>query len=235
MVKQPKSGIDRSEEQRLQRELGEHLKELREAKNLTQRQLADKLNVTPQYIYMIESGRAKPSESRLNELARALGDLADEFLATAIGHVEEEFATRLKDAGLSPVEIDEAARRVSSRAKENVVLGKEPLRVSGGDAAEEEIWGAIDNREEIVAMCADESPETLESSSASNYAESVREQFDAPKLQNSSTAARRRCRGSGQVVKAGPYARIEVDRTLTREERKALQDIGRVIEHLLNK
>jgi transcriptional regulator with XRE-family HTH domain len=97
--RKPKSANEKAEEQKHLRQLGEHLKELREAKNLTPQDLADKLGVTPQYIYMIESGKAKPSESRLNELARALGDLADEFLTTAIGHVEEEFATKLREAG----------------------------------------------------------------------------------------------------------------------------------------
>ena len=238
MGRQPKSGAEKSEEQRLQRQLGEHLKELREAKNLTQRQLADKLNVTPQYIYMIESGRAKPSESRLNELARALGDLAEEFMATAIGHVENEFATKLKEAGLSAAEIDEAARRVSARVKENVVSGKEPLRVSRGDAPEEEIWGALDNSEDIIAMSTDEFPDTFGSSSASAYALSVRDQFEAPIKKRASLPPRPASRQPGrpgQVVQAGPHARIEVDRSLTREERRALQDIGRVIEHLLNK
>jgi len=232
--RQPKSNADKSEELRLQRQLGEHLRELREAKKLTQRQLADKLNVTPQYIYMIESGRAKPSESRLNELARALGDLAEEFLATAIGHVEEECATKLKEAGLSAAEIEEAARRVSARVKEDVVSGKEPLRVSRGDAAEDEIWGALENQESIVAMSAESSGS--HDNSASAYAESVKADFQAgAPRRRQSAAPMSKGRSSGQIVQAGREARIVVDRSLTREERKALQDIGRVIDHLLNK
>ena len=137
MGRQPKSASEKADEQEHLRQLGEHLKELREAKNLTPQDLADKLGVTPQYIYMIESGKAKPSEKRLNELARALGDLADEFLTTAIGHVEDEFAAKLKEAGLSPSEIKEAAHRVSASVKEDVISGREPLRVSRGDAPED--------------------------------------------------------------------------------------------------
>ena len=235
MGRKRKSASEKAEEQKHLRQLGEHLKELREAKNLTPQDLADKLGVTPQYIYMIESGKAKPSESRLNELARALGDLADEFLTTAIGHVEEEFATKLREAGLSAAEIEEAARRVSARVKEDVVSGKEPLRVSRGDAPEEEIWGALDNSEDIIAMSADKSPGTVGSSSASAYARSVRDEFEAPIKKRVSSRSRPPSRTSGQVVQAGPYARIEVNRSLSREERRALQDIGRVIEHLLNR
>ena len=235
MGRKPKSAIEKAEEEKHLRQLGEHLKELREAKNLTPQDLADKLGVTPQYIYMIESGKAKPSESRLNELARALGDLADEFLTTAIGHVEEEFATKLREAGLSAPEIGEAARRVSARVKEDVVSGKESLRVSRGDAPEDDIWGALENQESIVAM----GPEDMSGSydlSASDYAESVKDEFltGAPKRRQPASP-RSKARSSGQVVKAGRDARIIVDRSLTREERKALQDIGKVINHLLNK
>jgi transcriptional regulator with XRE-family HTH domain len=233
--RKPKSATEKAEEQKYLRQLGEHLKELREAKNLTPQDLADKLGVTPQYIYMIESGKAKPSESRLNEIARALGDLADEFLTTAIGHVEEEFATKLREAGLSVPEIEEAARRVSARVKEDVVSGKEPLRVSRGDAPEHEIWGALENEESIIAMSAAESSR-LNDLSAADYAASVKEEFQVgAQKRRQSARPRPKPRSSGQVVKAGSDARIVVDRSLTREERRALQDIGRVIEHLLNR
>ena len=235
MGRKPKSASEKAEEQKYLRQLGEHLKELREAQNLTPQDLADKLGVTPQYIYMIESGKATPSESRLNELARALGDLAYEFLTTAIGHVEDEFATKLREAGLSATEIEEAARRVSARVKEDVVSGKEPLRVSRGDAPEQEIWGALENQEQIVAMSAMELS-GLNELSAADYAESVRDEFQAgaPKRRQSAIP-KSKAGTSGQVVKAGSEARIVVDRTLTREERRALQDIGRVIEHVLKK
>lgn len=211
--------------------MGEHLKELREAKNLTPQDLAAKLGVTPQYIYMIESGKAKPSESRLNQIARALGDLADEFLTTAIGHVEEEFAAKLREAGLSPSEIEEAASRVSARVKEDVLSGKEPLRVSRGDASEDDIWGALQGGEDIVAMGLQE-PSGTYGSKASDYAKSVRGKFkEKARKQTASVGART----PGQFIEAGPNARIVTNRPLTREERKALQDIGRVIEHLLTK
>ncbi len=236
MGRKPKSATEKAEENKYLRKLGEHLKELREAKNLTPQDLADKLGVTPQYIYMIESGKAKPSESRLNDLARALGDLADEFLTTAVGHVEDEFAAKLKEAGLSPAEIEEAARRVSARAKEDVVSGKEPLRVSRGQASEEDILGALENQEEMIVM-EQNSPYLPDKASASNYARLVKGEFKAkgsrPRSSTVRTSGMRR--RSGQTVNAGPEARIVVDRSLTREERNALQDIGRVIAHLLNK
>jgi len=182
---------------------------------------------------MIESGKAKPTEKRLNELAAALGDLADEFLSTAVEHVEEEFATRLREAGLSAGEIDEAARRVSARVKENVVLGKEPLRVARGQASEEDILGAMESGEDIVAM---ETFGSYMTDKASDYARSVKGDFGvAPSAAMAAGPKSRSGRRSEQVVAAGPEARIIVDRKLTREEISALQDIGRVIENMLKK
>jgi len=236
MGRERRSAKARAEETKHLKRLGKHLKELRETKNLTPQDLADKLGVTPQYIYMIESGNAKPSERRLNELAAALGDLADEFLTTAVERVEDEFAARLKEAGLSPEEIDEAARRVSARVKENVVLGNEPLRIARGPASEEDIWRAMEGGEDIVAM------ETLGShmpdkASASDYARSVKDDFGAAPSGATAAAGPRSQsrRRTEQMVTAGPEARIIVNRKLSRKEFRALQDIGRVIEHLLKK
>ena len=233
MGRERKSSKAKAEETKHLKRLGKHLKELRETKNLTPQDLADKLSVTPQYIYMIESGKAKPTERRLNELAAALGDLADEFLTTAVERVEDEFAARLKEAGLSPEEIDEAARRVSARVKENVVLGKEPLRVARGQASEEDILGAMESGEDIVAM------ETFGSympDKASDYARSVKGDFGvAPSAAMAAGPKSRSSRRSEQVVAAGAEAQIVVNRKLSRKEHRALQDIGRVIEHLLKK
>ncbi len=48
------------------------LKESRLEKGLTQKDLADKLNVTPQFICMIESGKKKLSADKLMSLAKIL-------------------------------------------------------------------------------------------------------------------------------------------------------------------
>ena len=228
MGRERKSAKARADESRHLKRLGQHLKELREEKNLTPADLADKLGVTPQYIYMIEAGRAKPSERRLNELAGALGDLADEFLSTAVERVEDEFAARLKEAGLSPEEIDEAARRVSARVKENVVLGKEPLRVARSEVPQKDYQEAMERGEEIVAMDTPGSY-TLGEKSASDYARSVKDQFGAVEQQNP-----RRRKRTTKTYNAGPYARIAVRKPLTPEQEKAIEDIGRVIAHLLH-
>ena len=54
-------------------EFSERLKELRKAANLTQTQLADKLNLHPQTVSKWERGLSEPDISQLGEIAAALG------------------------------------------------------------------------------------------------------------------------------------------------------------------
>ena len=231
MGREPRSKADRAAELTHFKRLGERLTELRKIKGLTPQDLADKLGVTRQYIYMIEKGRAKPSEERIREIGKALGELGDEFMATAMEFVEREFETKLREAGLSQEEIAQAAKRVSARAKQSVVSGDEPLRVARGKPATEDVLGALDSGEEVVAMEA-----FGEEGSAYDYAKSVRGEFErseragAPMVSASSRSA-----GPGASIQAGPYARILVDRPLTDDEQRALRDMAKVIAHLLQR
>ncbi len=53
--------------------LGERIKQLRAARGLQQRQLAEKAELTPSMVSQIESGRLTPSLHTLGKLAAALG------------------------------------------------------------------------------------------------------------------------------------------------------------------
>lgn len=58
--------------------LGSRIRKLREAANLTQTDLADKLGVTQAYIAMLESDAREPSLDVLRRLAKALkADVAE--------------------------------------------------------------------------------------------------------------------------------------------------------------
>lgn len=62
------------------KQLGERVKRLRKQKGLTQEQLADKVRVTSNYIYLIEQGQRNPSINTADKLARVLGvKLSDLF------------------------------------------------------------------------------------------------------------------------------------------------------------
>ncbi len=53
--------------------LGQAIKVVRTASGLKQREIARKLDVTPNYISLIEGGKREPSISLLNQLASVLG------------------------------------------------------------------------------------------------------------------------------------------------------------------
>jgi transcriptional regulator with XRE-family HTH domain len=68
-------------------QFGEKVRDLRKAKNLTQRDLADKVGVNFTYISKIENGKLDfgdyPSDDLIRKLAKALGANADELLILA--------------------------------------------------------------------------------------------------------------------------------------------------------
>ncbi|MCI0344796.1 MAG: helix-turn-helix domain-containing protein [Chloroflexi bacterium] len=63
-------------------EMGDHLREVRQARGLSLRALADRLGVSPSLISQVETGRAKPSVSTLYAIVNELGISLDELLFT---------------------------------------------------------------------------------------------------------------------------------------------------------
>jgi len=53
--------------------IGKNIKRLRKEKNITQKQLAEKLNVTHFWVCKLESGKKNTTIFRLNEIAFFLG------------------------------------------------------------------------------------------------------------------------------------------------------------------
>ena len=65
------------ENARLAYELGRQVRELREAKGLSQRQLAERMRTTQSVVARLEAGGSKPSLSTLERVASALGTSID--------------------------------------------------------------------------------------------------------------------------------------------------------------
>lgn len=59
--------------------LGERIRELREAKDLSGRELAKKLEVSAAFLSDIELGRRYPSDKVLSEIARMLGTTVEDL------------------------------------------------------------------------------------------------------------------------------------------------------------
>jgi len=57
--------------------IGDKVKKIREIKNISQEQLAEKLNITPQAYSKLERSKTKMDEERLEQIAEHLGVSAD--------------------------------------------------------------------------------------------------------------------------------------------------------------
>ena len=216
MGRTPRPEAEKAREQARLERIGRSLKALRKSKGLTAQDLADQLGVKSQYIYMIESGRARPTERRLKELANALGGAsAEAFLEVAVTQVEAEFADRLRTAGLSPAAIEDSAKRVAERAV---------LDVSTEESLDDLDFDEVDRA----------APGIADRSSALGYAASVADDFESGVRET--RGARRWVRGTrGHAIAAGPDAHIVVQRPLTTAEREALTDVAKIVERLLDK
>ena len=86
-------------------ELGEQIRQCRKAKNISQEQLAELVNVSRQTIYKWETGLAQPSAEKRRELGAVLGELLEDACRDAAAEAEccaaAAFAEEPQDAALS--------------------------------------------------------------------------------------------------------------------------------------
>jgi len=92
---------------------GERLRERRKALQITQEELANALNVTPQHISLIEQGKTSPSLSLIPRIAKELG-ISSDYLLTG------------KDAAITkpiagPIAAIKADKRLSQKSKKLLV------------------------------------------------------------------------------------------------------------------
>ncbi len=81
--------------------LGQRLKQRRESLKITQRQLAESLEVTPQHISAIEQDKRIPSLSFLTKLAEELGVTIDYLVAGKEGVIKDAIPAIKADKKLS--------------------------------------------------------------------------------------------------------------------------------------
>ena len=71
-------------------EVGERIKKLREARNITQNSLAYQAGVSPTYIYQLERGEKSPTVEYLDHICWGLGITLEEFFRTQETSGEEK-------------------------------------------------------------------------------------------------------------------------------------------------
>jgi transcriptional regulator with XRE-family HTH domain len=68
----------------IQRQFGLRLKELRDAKGMTQEDLAEKAELFRTYLSRIETGGANPTLTVIHQLARAMGETPQSLMAQPV-------------------------------------------------------------------------------------------------------------------------------------------------------
>lgn len=74
--------------------VAKRIKNLREAKNLTQNALANNAGVSPTYIYQLEKGEKSPTVEYLDHICWGLGITIEEFFNTK-DQTAEQFSDKL--------------------------------------------------------------------------------------------------------------------------------------------
>ena len=111
--------------------MGDHLRSARRAHDLSLRELADRLGVSPSLISQVETGRAKPSVSTLYAIANELNVSLDELLFNDPGRPArgrragvapaDAQDTPVVPSGASPYPIQRATSRKAIRLASGVV------------------------------------------------------------------------------------------------------------------
>ena len=101
--------------------MGDHLREVRQARGLSLRALAARLGVSPSLISQVETGRAKPSMSTLFAIVNELGISLDELLFT-------DARSSLESADRAAAGSADAAGVELAGALPEIVLPAEPVQ-----------------------------------------------------------------------------------------------------------
>lgn len=101
--------------------IGQKIREKREAFNLTQRELAEVLGITPQHLSLLEQDKKTPSVTLLAKMAQSLGVSIDYLVFS--GNVQGSIA-------LDPIVAIKADKTLTEKAKKGLIALVEELRAT---------------------------------------------------------------------------------------------------------
>jgi len=149
-------------------DIGKRIKEFRIKNNLTQKELADKLNISVSALSNYETGYNVPTVSRLDEIAKALkvplseliGDVAD-----TVKDFQEVYVVKYIKAGMPEVAVDSVIDKVfvsKSYAGNNNYVGllvsddsMNNARIHKGDIVIVKLQNYAENRDIVVVTIGD--------------------------------------------------------------------------------
>lgn len=107
------------------RKVGRNISEARKKRNMTQMELADRMNVSFQAVSNWERGNSMPDIAKLPELAEIFGATVDELLGGKIAALERamvgELAEGIREKSVAPEEVEEIAPLLKPAQVEEVL------------------------------------------------------------------------------------------------------------------
>ena len=238
---------------------GSTLREIREEENISLRTLAKEYEVDAAYLSRVERElNPAPKAEVIQKIAETLCQIMEldtanceklkrtllESSKQLVGHsdlirdLKHRFADRLRDEGVDEAYIIDAIKKVSLESMENVLSGKEPLKIARQKSFSKQIIKEMKSPNEEVQMLENVSygVNSFDSDSASDYINRNAKSFN-PNLQESikaSSLARPKVQPPKKsTFKAGSRAVIEVDGKLNPSQEEQLKTIADLVRSIL--
>ena len=238
---------------------GSTLRGIREDGSISLRSLAKESEVDAAYLSRVERElNPAPKVEVIQKIAETLCQIMEldtanceklkrnllESSEQLVGHsdlirdLKHRFADRLRDEGVEEAYIINAIKKVSLESMENVLSGKEPLKIARQKSFSKQIIKEMKSPNEEVQMLENVSygMDFLADDSASDYINRNAKSFN-PNLQESikaSSLARPKAQPPKKsTFKAGSRAVIEVDGKLSPSQEEQLKTVADLVQSIL--
>jgi transcriptional regulator with XRE-family HTH domain len=238
---------------------GSTLREIREDGSISLRSLAKEAEVDAAYLSRVERElNPAPKAEVIQKIAETLCQIMEldtanceklkrtllESSEQLVGHADlirdlkHRFADRLRDEGVEETYIIDAIKKVSLESMENVLSGKEPLKIARQKSFSKQIIKEMKSPNEEVQMLENVSygVNSFDSDSASDYINHNAKSFNLnlqESIKASSLARPKLQPPKKSTFKAGPRAVIEIDGKLSPSQEEQLKTIADLVQSIL--
>ena len=174
------------------------------------------------------------------KLKRTLLESSEQLVGHSdlIRDLKHRFADRLRDEGVEEAYIIDAIKKVSLESMENVLSGKEPLKIARQKSFSKQIIKEMKSPNEEVQMLENVSygVNSFDNDSASDYINRNAKSFNLnlqESMKASSLAKPKAQPPKKSTFKAGPRAVIEVDGKLSSSQEEQLKTIADLVQSIL--
>ena len=238
---------------------GSTLREIREDESISLRSLAKESEVDAAYLSRVERElNPAPKAEVIQKIAETLCQIMEldtanceklkrtllESSEQLVGYsdlirdLKHRFADRLRDEGVEEAYIIDAIKKVSLESMENVLSGKEPLKIARQKSFSKQIIKEMKSPNEEVQMLENVSygMDFLADDSASDYINRNAESFNLnvkESIKASSLVKPKAQPSKKSTFKAGSRAVIEVDGKLSPSQEEQLKTIADLVQSIL--